>query len=67
MLRFVQVMLYAIMKYWVSHCELHGCEPVDLNENANLLVVLVTSVIALARQQRHLNQFPPPFLVCWNC
>lgn len=59
MLRFVQTMLYAILKYWVNHCELHDCEPINLNEHANLLVVLLTSLMALAHQQRHSNRFPP--------
>lgn len=41
MLRFVQIMLYAILKYWVTNwCELHGCEPVTVNENATCLQFL---------------------------
>lgn len=63
MLRFVQIMLYAMLKYWVNHCELHDCKPVNLNENVNLLVVLVTFVIALTHQQRHSNRFPPIYSV----
>lgn len=65
MLRFVQIMLYAMLKYWVNQCELHDCKPVNLNEKrepAGSSCYLCYRTYPSAKTFKQI----PPYLFCWG-
>lgn len=51
MMKIVQIMPYAVLKFLVNRCVLLDCEPVTLNGHVNLLVLLVISVIVFKYQR----------------
>lgn len=55
-----------MLKFLVNHCVLRDCEPINLNGNVNLLVLLVTSVI-IFKTSAMAVKLVPCSLFCWSC